>query len=145
MYSSEYSIIVDLSPEQIWKAWSDVINWNKWDHDIEWSRLEGDFKNGSKITLKPRGSQVVCGVIENCEPLHSFANATPIKLFGVTLATLRFYHFLHEHNEKIKIVNRIEVAGPFSFIFWYLIGKKIAQGFAKQLASLIDYVKVNLS
>lgn len=140
MYSHEYSIIADLPPDQVWKAWSDVSNWNKWDHDIEWSVLSGEFKNGGKITLKPRNSSEVHGVIENCEPLRSFTNATPIKFFELTLATLRFYHFLQERNSQVKIVNRIEITGPCAFIFWQLIGKSIARGFAKQLESLVCYV-----
>ena len=141
MCKREYSIVADLSREQVWKAWSDVSNWNKWDHDIEWSALKGKFKNGGAITLKPRGSGIVHGVIEDCILLASFANATKIKLCGVKLATLRFSHFLENHNEAIKITNRIEVSGPFAWIFWLLIGKNIANRFPESLASFLAYAK----
>lgn len=141
MCKKEYSVVADISREQVWNAWSDVSNWNKWDHDIEWSQLNGEFKNGGAITLKPRGSGVVQSVIEDCKPLISFTNATKIKLWGVTLATLRFAHFLEDHNSRIKITNSIQVTGSCAWIFWFLIGKKIANGFPKLLASFVAYAK----
>ncbi|MBS1988614.1 hypothetical protein JST56_06530 [Candidatus Dependentiae bacterium] len=141
MCQKEYSVVADVSREQVWKAWSDVSNWNKWDHDIEWSILEGEFENGGVVTLKPRNSGVVRSVIEDCKPLTSFTNATKIKLCGITLATLRFSHFLENHKAAIKITNTIEVTGPCAWIFWFLIGKNIANGFPESLASFVAYAK----
>ena len=65
MWTTEHTIVTDASKESVWNVWADVENWSKWDKGVEWCRIEGEFKAGTKYTLKPVGGPEAKAVMMN--------------------------------------------------------------------------------
>ena len=128
----EHSAKTTVSPQTIWRFWSDVDHWNTWDSDIEWSKSDGPFQLGQTGKLKPKGGPVVKTKITECTPNKSFSDSS--KLF---LATIHFDHSIEQTKDGNIIKTKIMMAGPLAWLFAKLMGKSLAAGLEPSIRNLI--------
>lgn len=119
------------SPEAVWKLWADVDHWRLWDADVEWSRLEGSFLEGTRGSLKPKSGPVTKFVLTRVDPHSAFTNRSKLPL-----GTLDFIHRLRVEGSETVIEHRVEMNGPLTFLFRYLIGANLARSLPKVVERL---------
>ena len=128
----KHTVETKASPADVWHIWQDVPNWHTWDHGIEYSTLNGPFATGATGTLKPKGGPLVKTKLTKVEPMKMFIDES--KLF---LANLVFTHTLTVSGGKTQVTHQIEMHGPLSFLFAYLIGRKMKKNLPQEMQSLI--------
>lgn len=116
----------------IWRIWEDVANWNTWDHGIEFSTINGPFKAGTTGTLKPKGGPLVHTTLTHVEPMKSFVDES--KLF---LGKIIVSHFLKEAGGKTEVTHQIEMTGPLSFLYAYMIGRTMKRNLPQEMRAMV--------
>lgn len=116
----------------IWAIWQDVENWNTWDHGIEFSTLEGPFAKGTRGTLKPKGGPLVKTELTRVVPLKLFVDESRLFLGRIIVS-----HFLEEIDGKRHVTHQIEMTGPLSFVYAYLIGRTMKKNLPIEMESMI--------
>jgi hypothetical protein len=129
----KHTIETTASPAAIWQIWQDVEKWNTWDHGIEYSSIDGPFALGTTGILKPKGGPLVRTKLTNVEPLESFIDES--KLF---LCTIVVAHYLTQSNGKTLVTHQIEMNGPLSFFFAYMIGRKMKKNLPTEMQAMVE-------
>jgi len=124
-----------IKTELVWKAWADVNNWPRWDTELAYCDLTTPFQASSQFLLKPKNGPKV---------KITLAEVVPNKRFTATCrflgATMTHVHELNGDNEKLEIKHIISLAGPFSFIWNYLVVKHIVKAVPVQTDNMIEYI-----
>ena len=107
MWSTHYSAQTKASPSAIWKLWHNVQTWTDWDHEISYCKIEGDFQEGVKGRLKPKGGPETKFVLTYVEPMKGFSDRS-----FLPLATVDFIHKIESRDGKVFIEHRVEMKGP---------------------------------
>jgi len=128
----EHTVETKASPKAIWSLWEDVKNWSTWDHGIEFSNLKGPFATGTEGTLKPKGGPVVNTKLTRVEPLKMFVDESKLFLTRIIIS-----HYLTSSPTSTKVTHRIEMKGPLSFIFAYLIGRTMKKNLPQEMHTMI--------
>ncbi|WP_165360723.1 SRPBCC family protein [Candidatus Chloroploca sp. Khr17] len=136
MWSTQHTIITDVSKEQIWQLWSDVEHWNKWDHDVKWCKLDGNFEVGTTLTLQPVEGPTSTSVITQCDYLQGFTNIAKLPL-----SKMNFIHNITEHESGVALTHRVEISGILGFLFAKIIGEKIANELPSAMENLVKLAK----
>jgi hypothetical protein len=118
-----------VSPDTIWKRWEDVESWPSWDHGILSSKIYGPFQQGTRGLLKPKGGPAVKTQLLKVQPKECFIDRARLPLAKILVS-----HFLKNKNGKTLVTHRIEMKGPLSWFFAFVIGR----GMKKNLPSEMD-------
>lgn len=136
MWTSEFSMEIEASPEKIWQLWTDVASWKKWDASVEYSKIDGKFENETFGLLKavngPKSKFCLKDVVLN----KSFTSHSKLPL-----CTMDFVHELENENNIVKIKHCIKITGPLTFIFKNVIGKNAAKGLPIAVKKLVEMAK----
>ncbi len=133
MWKTTYTTTTDkVTPEQIWRVWSDISLRSAWDTDTEWATLEGPFADGSIIRFKVKNGPKVKMELLNCVQNRSFTDRTkfPGALMDVT-------HTVEQTGDKVTLTIVLQISGLLSFLWRKLVAEKVAATFAEQTAMLI--------
>ena len=133
----EHTIETKAPPKAIWSLWEDVKNWKTWDHGIEFSTLSGPFIKGTTGTLNPKGGPLVHTTLTLVDPLKMFIVES--KLF---LCRMMVSHYLEVSHTMTKVTHRIEMQGPLSFLFAYLIGKTMKKNLPQEMQTLVKKAEI---
>jgi len=135
MWTRSYSIVTkEVTKEQMWKLFADVNNWHSWDKGIEYAKMEGDFKTGNSITLKPQGGPEIkveiLDVIENKRFLD-------VSIFPWT----RLYddHLFEETEDGLKITITIRLEGSLWFVWRKLVAQNIVDNLPREMLEQIKF------
>lgn len=132
MWSSQLSLLVNATREEIWRQWADMPNWGRWDEAVARSYLNGGFKDGIGCMLKWRRIPLLPGVLRDCQPPETFTIEG-----GFPLVNLRLRHEMVETGGGVKITRRLEVSGPLGFLFRRTMKRRIIDGFPQATARLV--------
>jgi hypothetical protein len=64
---AQKEILVNASPESVWKIHADINGWSDWNPDISFSKLEGELAEGAVFNWKSRKAKIT-SVICDLEP-----------------------------------------------------------------------------
>lgn len=134
----EVTLPTKASKQTIWDLWADVEGWPKWDDELEYVKSFGEFKQGTRGELKPKGGPVVKTLISECTPLKSYTDESKLPL-----AKLCFTHEITEKNGLRWITVRLSFHGLLGWLFARIIGKNLANGLEKQMKNFIALAEAN--
>lgn len=118
MIITQHTLETTAIPENIWALWADVSSYQEWDGGIESAKLNGAFKVGSSGELKPAAGRPAAFTITEMVEGRSFSCLAPLP-FG----RLRFHHWMEPTSMGTRLTHRIEVEGPFAWIWARALGK----------------------
>lgn len=133
----EHTVETTASAKAIWHIWQDVKNWNTWDHGLEFSSIDGPFKTGTTGSLKPKGGPLIRTQLTSVEPLKMFVDEAKL-----TFARVVMHHTLTEVEGKTHVTHRIEMKGPLSFIFAFLIGRNMKKNLPQEMRALVKKAEI---
>ena len=135
MWSSSHSVTAaGVTRQQVWAVWSDVAAWPRWDTAAEWVRPAGPMAVGQTYRIRPRQGPAATGTFTRVDPGHGYSDATPL-----FLCKLGFDHDVADlpDGRGVTITHRVTLAGPLSFAFARLLGRRIAAGSPAVLDRLV--------
>ncbi len=136
MWTKKYTkIYKDINKTQIWRHWADVNNWPKWDDELEYCRLQGPFAAGSQFILKPVGGPKVTITLSHVVENERFTDYC--QFLGAQMVD---DHLLEETDEGLRFTSTITVTGPLSFLWVWLVAKKVANSLPKNFDQLVKMV-----
>lgn len=127
----EHSILVQASPERIFRIYEDVSTWHTWDPDTKRAWLEGPFAVGSRGSLTPTKGNTVPMLVTQVERNASFTVESRIPLFRMV-----FEHELLAQGSTTKVIHRVTFSGLLTFVLGRLLAKQVNHGLPVTLASL---------
>lgn len=137
MWIKKFSkIYPGIQQHDLWQAWADANNWPKWDNELEYCEMQGEFIQGNKFILKPKGGSKVKIILSEVIENEKFTDYC--KFLG---ATMYDAHELRQEPGGLRITNTISVIGPLSFIWANLVAKKVAAAVSIQTDNLVAYVR----
>jgi hypothetical protein len=132
-YSKSHSITAsNVTPEQIWRVWSDFEKRHLWDDDIEWAKLNGEFKAGNTFIFKPKGGPKLKMHIIEATKNKSFADC-----FKMLFTQLCGIHTIKESPKGLILTTTITVKGPLRWILQKLVAEKIVATLPHQTELLL--------
>ena len=139
MWIRQFSkIYQNVSADDIWSLWSDIDNWHEWNPGIEYCKLNGAFAKGSNFTLKSKGGpEVTIDLIEVDRP-KKFTDCTRFpgaKMYGM--------HEIEFVDEGIKLITTMKVEWWLSYLWIFLVVKKIVAKIPEQTDNLVALVRKN--
>jgi hypothetical protein len=117
-------------------VWTDVNRWNEWQNDLEFARLDGEFREGATIALRPKGGPNVKVELVKIEPNINFTDLTRFPLARMTGA-----HDLIRRGNELEVRTTMTVTGPLAFLWSRLVAKGIVAGLPKQTHALIEQAR----
>ncbi|GAB5412090.1 MAG: hypothetical protein ChlgKO_12040 [Chlamydiales bacterium] len=132
MLIKEHTLETELKEESIWRVWEDVKNWNLWDSGIEYSSIEGPFQAGTQGILKPRGGPVIRTKLTVVKPMNVFVDEATLKGAKILMT-----HFLTRVGSKLTITHRIEMKGPLSIFYAFVIGRDMRKNLPHEMMELV--------
>ena len=132
MWTNEYSVETEASPDAIWRLWSDVAGWPEWNADIEHIEIAGPFAAGSTILMTPIGqSPIELRIAEAVEPERFVDEASFPDL------VVRTIHRVEQlGGDRCRVVYRMEIDGPAADTVGHELGPHISADFPETLAAL---------
>lgn len=138
MWKASNTEIAKSNPEALWKYWSDVENWPKQDASLKEASINGPFKVGSTISLKPKGSPKVKVTIIETTPNKSFSSVGKLPL-----AKLKFDHAAKSMAGGVKFTQSVTISGPFTKLYAALMGKKMTKNLKARMTKLVELLETN--
>lgn len=132
-YSKTYQ---GITKETIWRLWADVANWPRWDKELEYCSIEGEFKAGNHIFLKPKNGPKVKLILSEIIPNAQFTDYC--QFFGATMSD---FHQLEDTQEGIRITNTVTVTGWLSIIWTNLVAKNVFHSIPRQMDALVNLAR----
>ena len=121
------------SEAKIWQVLTDVANWKEWIGGIEYSIIDGNFENGTLITIKnikaPKATNTLRDIVVN----ESFTLQSKLPL-----CTMDGTHEIVKENDVLKIKLGIKMYGALSFIFSGIFGKKLEKSLPIATKKLVE-------
>jgi len=138
MILAQHALEATLSPESVWKRWTEVATWPEWNHDLAGSSLDGAFRTGAVLSLRRAGGPVQKLVIVALEEGRSFT--LEYTLLG---ARITVSHHLQPAPLGVRISQRVEARGWSSWLAAWLEGPQwraslpgIVRALAKRIAGV---------
>jgi hypothetical protein len=125
--------------EQIWKQWADVPNRKNWDTSIEYATIDGPFQTGSTGEVKLSGQPVSKYEIIYCKELEGFTDRFSLPLF----AKMDFIHTIKPSENGLDVTFRVELKGPFIFVYAGMVEKTLKAELPAAVEKLISLAKEN--
>ena len=132
MWANQVTIKTKVSKAQIWKVWSDVSNWKVWDDQVVESELDGQFSQGQKGTIIPKGGPKSTFELVEVTKEVSFTSRSKLPL-----TKMDFIHKIEESEGELTLIHRVEISGMLTFLFSRVIGNKIISELPKALDKLV--------
>ena len=133
MWKTEFSEKCTASEARIWQVLTDVENWKDWIGGIEYSIIQGNFENGSLISIKnikaPQATNTLKDVVVN----KSFTLQSKLPF-----CTMNGTHEIVRENDVIKVKLGIKMYGALSFIFSGIFGKKLTNSLPIATKKLVE-------
>jgi len=97
-------IIINATPEKVWKVLTNIQSWEKWNERIEKPKLKGNLEVGSSFIWKTNGSKIK-------SKIHTFTPEEMLgwqgKAFGAR-AIHNWYLKLTENGTKVRVEESME-------------------------------------
>ena len=132
-YSKTYQ---DVDVDAVWQMWSDIDNWPKWNPGIEYCQLNGPFTKGSFLDLKPKGAplaQLELIEVENGKKFTDCSRFPGAKMYGL--------HEMEKTPDGIKLTTTMTVEGWLSYLWIFLVAKKIVAKIPGQTDNLVELAR----
>lgn len=129
-----YTTTTRLTPQQLYRAISDIRRWPLWDSELETTVHDGRLEAGTRFTLKPRGGPKVSMTIERAEAPGRF-----VDLSHLPLAKMRTAHWFTAEPSGTRVDITIEIWGPLAFLWDRIVARKLAAGVAEQTGAFLAY------
>ena len=133
MLISEFSMETKASEANIWQLFTDVENWKEWIDGIEYSTIDGNFEDGTLVTIKnikkPKSSSPLKDVVVN----KSFTLQSKLPL-----CTMDSTHEIVKENDVLIIRLGVKMYGALSFIFSSIFGKKLTKSLPIATKKLVE-------
>ncbi|MEC1717859.1 SRPBCC family protein [Schinkia azotoformans] len=100
-----FELLVNTSPEKVWKLYADINEWDKWDSKLKNITLNGNFSVGSTGTIEVENQPPIPYKIVDVQENESFCTKTTIPSFG----EIYFNHEVTEVCEKCMIKHTVEL------------------------------------
>lgn len=121
------------SRDAVWQVLRAIDDWAAWDTSMEWVRLDGPFRVGSTVTMKPKGQDPITSVIVEAAENQVYADETQ---FGDV--TLRFSHTLETlDNGGTRVIHRLAITGPAADRVGPELGPAITEDFPEAMDALL--------
>jgi hypothetical protein len=120
------------SAVEIWAKYENVKNWKLWDTSIESSELFGEFKEGTKGILKPKGGPEANFELTTITKYIYFADRS-----FLPFAYIDFEHTIFDNGEVREVTHTIRIGGFLSPLFSIILGKTLANGLDEAVENLI--------
>lgn len=139
MFQEEKIITVQgASINELWDTHSDVANWAKWQKDIEWTKVEGEVRNGTKFTIKPKSGPKVDLEVVNFDKLTEFTDVSYLPMAKMYTTTT-----MKEVENGVEIKLTIVMKGLLTFLWKNLVAKGILKGHEQQNLDMVEYINKN--
>jgi hypothetical protein len=133
MWAREHTAETVTSPQAIWQVLRDLDQWATWDTSMEWVRLQGPFRVGSRVTMKPIGQDPITSVIVEASENQLYADQTDLGE-----VTLRFSHTLQPlEGGGTRVIHRLEITGPAADQVGPELGPAITEDFPEAMEALL--------
>jgi uncharacterized protein YndB with AHSA1/START domain len=133
MWAHEHTGETAASPEAVWRVLRDLDDWASWDTSMEWVRLQGPFRVGSEVVMKPEGQDPITSVIVEATENRVYADETDLGE-----VTLRFSHTLDPLASGGTVVtHRLEITGPAADTVGPDLGPAITEDFPEAMEALL--------
>ena len=136
MLISESSKETKASEAKIWQIFTDVENWKEWIDGVEYSTIDGNFENGTLVTIKnfnkPKSASPLKDVVVN----KSF-----VLQAKMPLSTVDFIHEIVNENDVLKVRFAVEISGISAFFFKAIFRKSVRKSLpivAKKVVELAE-------
>lgn len=134
MWEHEHSVVADVTPEAVWRIWSDIDDLPAWNGGIESIELHGPFATGTEFTMKPPGREAVAmrlaAVVEN-ELLTE-----EVQLEGLVIQVIHRLERLPAG--RTEITYRTEITGPAADELGPHVGPGITASVPETVARLVE-------
>jgi uncharacterized protein YndB with AHSA1/START domain len=133
MWVHEHTGETAASPEAVWRVLRDLDGWASWDTSMEWVRLQGPFRVGSEVLMKPEGQEPITSVIVEATENRIYADKTDLGE-----VRLRFSHTLEPRAAGgTTVIHRLEISGPAADTVGPELGPAITEDFPEAMAALL--------
>jgi hypothetical protein len=127
-----YEAHTNVPVDHLWPVVADIATWPQSDTQIEWIEVDGVVQVGTTFVLKPKGGPRLSMVVDAFEPPHCYRDICLMPL-GQMKTTHEFLPT--EAGTLIRVT--IAMAGPLGRLWWYVVGRKHAQGLPAQTERFI--------
>ncbi len=122
--------VVHAPPERVWAVWTDVAGWPRWDTELASASLAGSFAEGSRGTLKPRGTPTASFTLTEVTPGQSYTFATALPLGKLLVRrTLR-------SGPEVTFTHEVRFTGLSAPLFGALLGRRYQRALPVAMARL---------
>ena len=133
MWRYEHTAQAPVSPEAVWRLWSDVELWPDWNPDIETITIDGPFAAGSTFVMNPGTDEAVQMTLAEVVPGTSFTDLAEFN--GLVIRTI---HLMEPAADgDLKITYAMEITGQDADTTGAEIGKQITSDFPETIAALL--------
>ena len=133
MWRYEHTAQAPVSPEAVWRLWSEVELWPDWNPDIETITIDGPFAAGSKFVMNPDGDEPVQMTLEEVVPGTSFTDLAEFD--GLVIRTIHLMEPAEGGN--LRITYAMEITGPDADTTGAEVGEQITSDFPETVAALL--------
>jgi hypothetical protein len=132
-----FSLLSQVNAENIYKIYKDVENWPLWDASIEYSKLNGNFRTGNTIIIKPKGQAPNNTKLISVTPNQSFTIETNLP-FGSKIVS---QHILEKSGEMTKLTHNKYFEGIFGWFLGFILAPKFTKNLPLELQKLAKLAK----
>jgi hypothetical protein len=133
MFQHTYSkTFKKITPEMVWKVWSDVNTWTTWNPGTDLCKMDQPFEVGNYFTLKPSGAPPVKIQLVEVEENYLFTDCTRFpgaKMYGK--------HEVIETPEGVQLTTTLTITGPLGYLWRKIVGEKIVAKTPEQTEALV--------
>ena len=136
MLVGEFSLETKASEAKIWEIFTDVENWKEWIDGIEYSTIDGNFEDGTLVTIKNIKKSEVSSPLKDVIVNKSF-----ILQSKMPLSTVDFIHEIVKDNDGLKVRFAVEIYGTLAFFFKAIFKKSVSKNLlcsAKKVVELAE-------
>jgi uncharacterized protein YndB with AHSA1/START domain len=132
VWTTEYTLSTEASPEALWKFLSDVDGWGAWNDGIETIALDGPLALGATFQMKPPDEDVLTSTVAELEENRLLTDVTDMGDL-----VIRVEHRLQPlAGGGTSITYRVEVSGPAADAIGGEVGTAISADFPQVIEAL---------
>ncbi|MFD2571578.1 SRPBCC family protein [Spirosoma soli] len=124
-----HTLETTVSPDTIWRIWTDVPNWKQWDSGLQSAELLGPFEQGVQGVLVPNKGPKSRFVIDSIVPHQSYTFRTKL-----LLGTLYVKRYLTVQENKTRFTHEVWFTGLTKNLF----GKALGKDYRAMLPSVME-------
>ncbi|MGW4741771.1 SRPBCC family protein [Nocardia xishanensis] len=137
MWKYEHSAETTVSPEALWRSWSDPNRWPEWNPGIETFELDGPFAPGTTFRMtSPDGDTVELRFVE-IVPGELWSDVFTGDGFDI----LTVHRLESLPSGQTRVIYRTEITGPAADTAGPEIGPQITADFPEVVAGLIEHAE----